>query len=209
MAKNYYDITLALAGVHQAALLVQHLAHKGQCNTTDLATLLNSVIITNPSTTLEVYGKESNLKSGLEVLLSLFGNNQLQHQQSHELIRYTMSQLILGRKLLANSHALNQLSLRINQLNRQLTHFDILSNNIIGAMADIYVDVISPLCPRIQILGSADILTQSAIQSKIRAALLGGIRSAVLWRQVGGKQIQLLLSRRRSFEQAKQILLNC
>lgn len=209
MAKNYYDITLALAGVHQAAFLVQNLAHKGQCNSTDLTTMLNSVIMTNPSTTLDVYDKESNLKPGLEVLLSLFGNSQLRQQQSFELIRYTMSQLILGRKLLANKHALNQLSLRINQLNQQLIHFDIMSNNIIGAMADIYVDVISPLGSRIQILGSADILTQSAIQSKIRAVLLGGVRSAVLWRQVGGKQIQLLLSRRRVFEQAKQILLNC
>ncbi|MDU4545001.1 MAG: DUF489 family protein, partial [Klebsiella michiganensis] len=29
MAKNYYDITLALAGVCQAARLVQELAHQG------------------------------------------------------------------------------------------------------------------------------------------------------------------------------------
>ncbi|PLL40327.1 lysogenization regulator HflD, partial [Klebsiella pneumoniae] len=29
MAKNYYDITLALAGVCQAARLVQQLAHQG------------------------------------------------------------------------------------------------------------------------------------------------------------------------------------
>lgn len=29
MAKNYYDITLALAGICQAARLVQQLAHQG------------------------------------------------------------------------------------------------------------------------------------------------------------------------------------
>ncbi len=209
MAKNFYDITLALAGVHQSALLVQHLAHKGQCNTTDLASLLNSVVITNPKTALDVYGKESNLIPGLETLLSLFNNSKLAQVQSNELIRYTMSLLVLGRKLLSHNQALDQLSLRITQLQRQLTHFDVVSPPIIGAMADIYIDVISPLRPRIQVTGSADILTQSAIQSKVRATLLGGIRSAVLWQQVGGKQMQLLFSRRRIFEQAKQIRLTC
>jgi high frequency lysogenization protein len=32
VAKNYYDITLAMAGISQAARLVQQLAHEGQCN---------------------------------------------------------------------------------------------------------------------------------------------------------------------------------
>nr|WP_284142072.1 DUF489 family protein [Escherichia coli] len=32
MAKNYYDITLALAGICQSARLVQQLAHQGHCD---------------------------------------------------------------------------------------------------------------------------------------------------------------------------------
>ncbi|MDU5848638.1 MAG: DUF489 family protein, partial [Cronobacter sakazakii] len=31
MAKNFYDITLALAGICQSARLVQSLAHEGTC----------------------------------------------------------------------------------------------------------------------------------------------------------------------------------
>ncbi|WP_201161234.1 DUF489 family protein, partial [Klebsiella grimontii] len=44
MAKNYYDITLALAGVCQAARLVQQLAHQGHCDSDALHVSLNSII---------------------------------------------------------------------------------------------------------------------------------------------------------------------
>ncbi len=32
VAKNYYDITIALAGICQSARLVQQLAHQGHCD---------------------------------------------------------------------------------------------------------------------------------------------------------------------------------
>ena len=44
MAKNYYDIPLALAGVCQAARLVQQLAHQGHCDSDALHVSLNSII---------------------------------------------------------------------------------------------------------------------------------------------------------------------
>ncbi|MEG2041549.1 MAG: DUF489 family protein, partial [Hafnia sp.] len=46
MAKNYYDITLALAGICQSARLVQQLAHEGQCDNTAMRTSLNSILQT-------------------------------------------------------------------------------------------------------------------------------------------------------------------
>ncbi len=48
MAKNYYDITLALAGVCQAARLVQQLAHQGHCDSDALHVSLNSIIDLDP-----------------------------------------------------------------------------------------------------------------------------------------------------------------
>ncbi|MCP5738100.1 DUF489 family protein, partial [Klebsiella pneumoniae] len=44
MAKNYYDITLALAGICQSARLVQQLAHQGHCDADAVHVSLNSVI---------------------------------------------------------------------------------------------------------------------------------------------------------------------
>ena len=52
MAKNYYDITLALAGVCQAARLVQQLAHQGHCDSDALHVSLNSIIDLDPESTL-------------------------------------------------------------------------------------------------------------------------------------------------------------
>ncbi|EFK14723.1 putative high frequency lysogenization protein HflD, partial [Escherichia coli MS 116-1] len=54
VAKNYYDITLALAGICQSARLVQQLAHQGHCDADALHVSLNSIIDMNPSSTLAV-----------------------------------------------------------------------------------------------------------------------------------------------------------
>lgn len=48
MAKNYYDITLALAGICQSARLVQQLAHEGVCDNDALNTVLGGLLQTNP-----------------------------------------------------------------------------------------------------------------------------------------------------------------
>ena len=67
MAKNYYDITLALAGVCQAARLVQQLAHQGHCDSDALHVSLNSIIDLDPESTLAVFGgSEANLRLGVQ-----------------------------------------------------------------------------------------------------------------------------------------------
>lgn len=205
MAKNYYDITLALAGICQSAHLVQQLAHQGQCPPEALKVSLNSLLDLNPSSTLAVFGNdEANLRFGLETLQAVL--NSSRQGLGAELTRYTLSMMVLERKLNASKTALNELSSRIAQLDRQLAHYDLESDTLISAMAGIYVDVISPLGPRIQVTGSPAILQNSQVQSKVRAVLLAGIRATVLWQQVGGGRLQLMFSRSRLVNEAKAIL---
>ncbi|CNG33998.1 high frequency lysogenization protein HflD [Yersinia enterocolitica] len=205
MAKNYYDITLALAGICQSARLVQQLAHEGQCDNDALNTVLSGLLQTNPPSTLAVYGgNEQSLKMGLETLQSVL--NASRQGPAAELTRYTLSLMVLERKLNANKSAMNTLGDRISQLDRQLAHFDLESETMMSSLAAIYTDVISPLGPRIQVIGSPAILQSTLVQAKIRAALLAGIRSAVLWQQVGGSRLQLMFSRNRLFKQAQSIL---
>ncbi|QTF08214.1 high frequency lysogenization protein HflD [Brenneria izadpanahii] len=208
MAKNYHDITLALAGVCQSAQLVQQLAHTGNCDNESLHTSLNSILVVNPLSTLAVYGDaERNLKTGLETLLGIL--NTSGKGPGAELSRYTFSLITLERKLHGKKTALDELGKRIGQLERQLEHFELLSDTIVSALAGIYVDVISTLGPRIQVTGSPEILKNSQIQAKVRAALLAGIRSAVLWQQIGGGRLQLMFSRGQLVKEAKQILERC
>ncbi|MFC0139217.1 high frequency lysogenization protein HflD [Erwinia mallotivora] len=205
MAKNFYDITLALAGICQSAHLVQQLAHQGHCPVDALKISLNSVVDLNPTSTLAVFGNdEAHLRFGLETLLAVLNNNR--HGAGAELTRYTLSLMVLERKLSARRSALDELANRIRQLDRQLAHFDANSDTLLSAMATIYVDVISPLGPRIQVTGSPAVLQNMQIQSKVRATLLAGIRAAVLWQQVGGGRLQLMFSRNRLASEAKQIL---
>ena len=68
------------------------------------------------------------------------------------------------------------------------------------------MDVISPLGRRIQVTGVTQYLQHLGTQNRIRAALLAGIRSAILWQQVGGTKWQLLFFRRKIATTAQHIL---
>ncbi|KPU83108.1 lysogenization regulator, partial [Psychromonas sp. PRT-SC03] len=78
----------------------------------------------------------------------------------------------------------------------QLADANIDDDNILSSLNLIYKDLISDLGPKIQVNGSPSCLQQERTQHKIRALLLAGVRSAVLWRQIGGKRRQLLSSRK-------------
>jgi high frequency lysogenization protein len=203
VAKNYYDITIAFAGINQAARLVQELSLSGTCDGAALRCCLNSIIDVNPVSTVSVFGGEANLKPGLEIVLGLL--NASPEKMSTEIMRYCGGIMMLERRLSANGQALEELSRRIAQIERQLNHFEIDSDNIIGALSDIYIDVVSPLGSKIQVVGSPEALQRASVQAKVRALLLAGVRAAVLWRQVGGGRLQLLFARRHINEQAKQI----
>ncbi|NRN29108.1 high frequency lysogenization protein HflD [Photorhabdus heterorhabditis] len=208
MAKNYYNITLALAGICQSSRLVQQLAHENQCDTDAVATMVNSILNTNPASVLDVFGNhEHNLRIGLDAMLGIFdgGNNSV----STDLTRYMLSLMALERRLNKHQEASDALGNRINLLERQQAYFEPMSEGMFNALAGIYVDVVSPLGPRIQVTGSPDVLRNPLVQAKVRAILLSGVRCAVLWQQVGGGRLQLMFSRQRLVQQAKDILAHC
>lgn len=129
-----------------------------------------------------------------------------QKKKDPEFTRYIVSLLNLERRLAKQSDVLNTLGQRIEQTNRQLSHYEITSDTLLASFASIYSDVISPIGSKIQISGEPEILKQSINQHKIRSLLLAGIRAAVLWRQVGGKRRKILFARSKIVECAEQLL---
>ena len=197
--------TITLAAICQAGQLVQKLARQGQIDDNDLAILLNSVIVTSPENTMAVYGGDlNNLRTGLQTLTKHLGNST--ESKDPEITRYVVSLLSLERRLTKSSKKLAELGNRIEQCQRQLDHFDIHSDTLISSLASVYSDIISPLGTPIQVAGNPEILRQQSNQHKVRALLLAGIRSAVLWRQVGGKRRNILFSRSKLVECAEQLL---
>ncbi|HAS6151414.1 TPA: high frequency lysogenization protein HflD [Vibrio vulnificus] len=202
MANTLYDRTIAFAGMCQAVALVQQIARNGHCDQDAFETSIKAILNTNPANTLDVFGNESQLKLGLECLVKGIDSTPT----GSEVTRYLISLMALERKLMGRSDAMSQLGDRIQMVQRQTEHYDLFEEQMISNVASIYLDVISPIGPRIQVTGTPTVLQQTSNQHKVRALLLSGIRSAVLWRQVGGRRRHLIFGRKKMVEQA-QILL--
>ncbi|GAB7219832.1 high frequency lysogenization protein HflD [Vibrio comitans] len=202
MANTNYDRTIAFAGICQAVALVQQVAKDGHCNSAAFETSVAAIINTNPSDTVSVFGNERDLKVGLECLARGIDSSAT----GNELTRYVISLMALERKLSQRRDSMAQLGDRIQQIERQTEHFDLFEEQMISNLASVYLDVVSPIGPRIQVTGNPAMLQQTSVQSKVRALLLSGIRSAVLWRQVGGKRRHLIFGRKKMIEQAEILL---
>jgi len=208
------DQTITFAAMCQVAYLVQQVSRHGLLaadheKEQQLSVLFNSIMETSPHNTLAVYGGELvNVKKGLELLIANLGDSKHHHEKVKDPVftRYLISLINLERRLVKQPKQLAELGKRIDASKRQLEHYTITSDTLTSSLASIYSDIISPLGSRIQVTGEPSILKQTINQHKIRALLLAGIRSAVLWRQVGGKRRNILFNRSKLIDTAKQLL---
>jgi len=120
--------------------------------------------------------------------------------------RYVIGLLHLQRKLKKNRVMLQRVAEGIERARRQSEHYAIDHPNVIANLADTYSETLSTLQPRIMVSGEHQHLSNTDNANLIRALLLAGIRSAVLWDQLGGSRWQILLQRKRFIEEARRIL---
>jgi high frequency lysogenization protein len=195
---------IGLAGLCQAVSLLQSLARHNTLEPELYKTTLASVANLNPDSPLAVYGDDpANLTSGLQLIISQLGDTG---KKDVELTRYLVGVLALERKLDKNRGNMAELGKQLGQLERQLQHFSVTDETIVGRLADIYTECISSLGSRIQVFGQPDLLKQTAVQQKVRALLLSAVRAAVLWRQAGGSRLNFIFKRRKLVAAAKQML---
>tara|TARA_R110002126_G_scaffold27330_4_gene91762 strand:+ start:1287 stop:1919 length:633 start_codon:yes stop_codon:yes gene_type:complete len=196
-----FERTMAFAGILQAIGQVQYLARHGESDKDALAATLNTILVTEPESTADVYQDKTILDNGYQLIQNQLGDGS---NKDVETTRYLVGVLTLERKLARSPNGLGMLAERINQVHRQLAHFAITDEQVLANFASIYSDVISELGPKLQISGNPDCLKQPQVQHKIRALLLAAMRSAVLWRQLGGKRRHLVFARKAIFDTAKQ-----
>ncbi|MBR9858253.1 MAG: high frequency lysogenization protein HflD [Gammaproteobacteria bacterium] len=205
MSHSLENQTLAFAGICQAASLVQQVAREGSINDKSLfEATLNSILVTDAEQSVDIYGGHASLSLGYQTLIDQLGNNS--SRKNAELTRYLVGIVALERKLAKRRDLMSMLGERINQVKRQLHHFELLDEQVLANLASVYSDIVSPIGPRIQVAGNPTYLQQPLVQHQIRALLLAGIRSAVLWRQLGGKRRHILFSRKRLVAQAQAAL---
>ncbi|MDG5500510.1 high frequency lysogenization protein HflD [Marinobacter sp. BGYM27] len=203
MSRSLEEQTLALAGIFQAAALVQQLAHRGQCAPSTLETSIGSLFATNPPTTLSVFGELKDLREGLSVVSKLLQTQS--GQQDIEILRYALNLIHLEAKLRKQPDMIDILGSRIKQARHTADHFGFSHINLINNLASVYTDTISTFRLRIQVTGDPNHLRTEETAARVRALLLAGIRSAVLWHQTGGRRWHLVFYRKRVVECARRL----
>lgn len=204
---------VALAAVAQCAALVNTLAVDGKAPQTELVASINPLLVVNSSSVAEIYPKVADFELGLRTIQEIFSNER--SRENIEIVRYTLGMLLLRNKLTSSKRLQNELRQRLQLINpiesiespngeinaAQLTEQD----RIFEQLAQLYQDTISTLSYRIQVQGKIENLKNENVANRIRALLLGGIRSAVLWYQLGGRRWRLVFYRKRVQETAGNI----
>ncbi len=193
-AKTITNQTIALAGISQACATVDQLATTGQTDNDVLETLINSILQTDPESVLAVYGGLEGIRPGLTLLKQqLTGQRPANPQQA----RYAGLLFILEKQLSNRPDMLNTIAQGIDKARLQADRFGLLHDNVLANLGDLYHQTLSTIPPRIMVNGNPPYLSNQGIVNKIRASLLAGIRSAILWRQCGGARWKFFLFRQK------------
>ena len=210
MARSLRNPVLALAGIFQSARLVQQLAREGRTDNEALNASIQSILALDAPDVETVYGGARGVHLGLELLSTrLSGKTQ---PSDMEMARYVVALVQLEGSLRRRPAMLDAIRQGIDTARAQMKFFqnDAPAEDVhpllMEKLAELYSQTISTLTPRIMVSGEHGHLNNPAIAAKVRATLLAGIRSAVLWRQLGGRRWQLLFARSKIARAATELL---
>jgi len=199
---------LALAGIVQAAALVNQVATTGQAEVIAGQCALASLFITNPEHTEDVFGGVqalNNLRLGLTTLKSIM--SQEQSSGAKDITRYVLGLTHLQSKLSKQPQMLSEISNQLKHSQRQVDLYELGHANVLASVAETYSSTLSSFNFRIQVTGNPTYLQQPMNTNRVRAYLLAGIRATMLWRQVGGRKWHLVVFKN-SLQRELDVLLN-
>ena len=196
--------TMALAGIFQATELVRQAANHGTWSGYAADTCLDSLLAIEADTVEEIYGSANRLRLGAETLVSVLQGDR-RHMES---LGYAVSIMQLEH----NFRRQKEMQGRIGRELQSITTLDAglevheIKDLQAEKIATLYTKTISTLSPRIVINGRPQYLQVDRTVNWIRTLLFAGLRSAVLWRQMGGGRFSLMFGRKKMIEQAQMLL---
>ncbi len=195
---------LALAGVFQAAELVRQAAQHGTWSGYAASASLDSLFRLESDSVEEVYGGSERLRLGLETLAGVLGGED-SHAQS---LQYAVALLQLQRKFMRDGAMMQEVGIALERIERETAALEEpqREEQRAEAVADLYTRTVSTMTPRIVVNGNPRYLQTPRTVAWIRALLFSGLRSGVLWQQLGGGRFKLLFGRRRLLEETRQLL---
>lgn len=201
--KTPRDRTIALAGVIQTAALVDALGRNGTCQEEAKKSSLYSLLQINPATVEAVFGGLKGVEFGLAAL-----RHELMAKTSRnpQITQYLIQLLHLEAKLGKAPGHLDTIAQGLAEAQKHSGLFPPEHPNAIARFADIYVNSISHLGPRIMVRGEGIHLNNPNVAALIRALLLAGIRATRLWRQCGGNRLRILFGRNAILKETRMLL---
>lgn len=184
---------LALAGLLQSLQQVQRMANHGQAETRPLAACIDSLFRFDAEDTVSVYGGAANLEPGLRRLLIQIDGGP---ERDTGLTRMAMSVMHLERRFFANPKTVSAVRTGLESIEPQREQWGPTHPTVMARLGELYAEQISPMGPRVLVQGNPVYLAQPDVVAEVRATLLAGLRSAVLWRQLGGSYWDFVIARR-------------
>jgi high frequency lysogenization protein len=187
------DRALALAGVMQAVALVERVAREDEPDAALVETTLAPLFRFDARDVPDVYGGTANLALGLRSLEQVLAGPR---SPGTELaLRYALSLLQFERLFSAAPQMQRELRRQLQLAQLQGGSGGLAAPAMVDALAETWTSTLGTLRPRVLVSGDPQRLREKRVVSLVRALLLAGFRSAVLWRQVGGSRWSLLLRR--------------
>jgi len=193
---------IALAGLAQALQVVRRTADTGQGDNRAMDAVLGSVFRIDADSIDAVYGSLDQLQPGFRRLREQFRDGNTDPQFP----KLAMAVLALERSFRNNDDATKAVRDGIHALTPAAIAQGNTAPDVLSGLAAIYATNISPLKPKVMVQGNPHYLGQPQVVAEIRAMLLAALRSAVLWRQLGGSAWDVLLRKRAMLDELDALL---
>lgn len=200
--KNIKEQIYALAGLHQACLVVSNLAWRGEYENKDFDALINCIIDTKSTTIENIFISQNYIEKGLKHLKKQIIDDIF--TRSSETRRYISSLEALVNKVGKSEEMISDIGKSIDKLDSTFNTFTYDEKTKI--ISDIYQTTLSKIEPRIVVSGKNEYLTKHDISSRIRTALFAGVRCVYLYQQYGGNKIKFFLFKKNYTEMLKEII---
>ncbi len=203
MLRTTKNQAIALAGLAQAVHLVQQIAKRGQVDQQAMVTCIGSTLKIDADSVEDVFGGLEGLKDGLLKLRQQLGGRE---SIDPEHARYSAMLVFLESKLEKRPDVQREIREEVQRAAALAQKVGVIDEAVLKILAEAYHRNISPLGPRIIVSGERTYLIDPDNAHKIRALLLAGIRSVVLWRQCGGARWKFLLNRKRLQQETQALI---
>lgn len=176
---------IALAGVVQAARMVDQVAKTGSYPAAFFEASLRSLFAFDAPTVDAVYGNIQGVKLGLRSVVDML--TDATNEDHVAMGAYVRGLLKLEDQFGKRPDLQEVVASRLGHVNFKAQHFSNDAVELAASISAIYQDTISYLPYRIKVKGNVQHLQQTKNADLVRTLLLAGLRSAHLWRQLGGR----------------------